>query len=204
MGDGYTRRQVKLTHELLLPYQGLNGFDGLCHVRVYQHPGQLPVVIAGGLTDNPGTSITNAIEMVAAAIQRTVFTDGREFRLVEHYPSSLAVRDQPTFALIHFSHRSIREDPDNPRHYAGSIVILGDETTTAARGREIDGDFREPRWEPIHDIQSLIGCEVQTWPEEQYTVHTVAGEQGEQLLVRLAAQARRRSDEIIEAVEGDR
>jgi hypothetical protein len=53
---------VKLTHELLLPYQGLNGFDGLCHVRIYEDPGQLPVTIAGGLTDNPGTSNTNATD----------------------------------------------------------------------------------------------------------------------------------------------
>lgn len=124
-GPDYTRQQMRLTHELLLPYQGLNGFDGLCHIRVYEEPGKLPVAIAGGLTDSPGTTITNAIEMVAAAIQRSVFTDGREFFLVEHYPSSLAVRDQPTFAIIHFSHRSIHEDPDNPRHYAGNIAIFG-------------------------------------------------------------------------------
>ncbi len=29
------------TRELLLRYQGLNGFDGLCHIRVYEQPGQL-------------------------------------------------------------------------------------------------------------------------------------------------------------------
>jgi hypothetical protein len=46
---------MNLTRELLLPYQGLNSFDGLCHIRVYEQPGQLPVVIAGGLDDNPGT-----------------------------------------------------------------------------------------------------------------------------------------------------
>ena len=60
-----TEPDMDLTRELLLPYQGLNGFDGLCHIRVYEQPGRLPVVIAGGLDDNPGTSITNAIEMLA-------------------------------------------------------------------------------------------------------------------------------------------
>jgi hypothetical protein len=194
---------VKLARELLLPYQGLNGFDGLCHVRVYEDPGRLPVAIAGGLTDNPGTSITNAVEMVAAAIQRSIFTDGREFRLVEHHPSPLAVRDRPTFALVHFTHRSIRENPDNAEHYAGNIVILAEEEATAARGPEIEGDFREPRWEPIDDIHELVGCEVQTWPKDQYTAHTVAGEPGEQLRRRLAAQTCRRSEEIVEAAEGD-
>lgn len=177
--------------------------EGLCHVRVYEEPGRLPVVIAGGLMDNPGTTITNAIEMVAAAIQRSLFADGREFRLIEHHPSSLTVRDQPTFALIHFSHRSIREDPDNAGHYAGNIVILGDEDAAAARGPEIEGDFRDPRWEPIEDIQQLVGCEVQTWPEDQYTARSVAGEQGEQLRRRLAEHAHSRSEEILEALEGD-
>jgi hypothetical protein len=194
---------VKLTRELLLPYQGLNGFDGLCHVRVYEDPGRLPVAIAGGLTDNPGTSITNAAEMVAAAIQRSIFTDGREFHLVEHYPSPLPVGDRPTFALIHFSHRSIHEDPDNTEHYAGNIVILAEDEATAARGPEIEGDFREPRREPIDDIQALLGCEVQTWPEDQYAAHTIAGEPGEQLRHQLASQARRRSEEIVDAVEDD-
>ena len=59
---------MDLTRELLLPYQGLNAFDGLCHIRVYEQPGRLPVVIAGGLDDNPGTSLTLAIEMVAASV----------------------------------------------------------------------------------------------------------------------------------------
>jgi hypothetical protein len=31
--------KVKLLHELLLPYQGLNGFEGLCDVRVYEWDG---------------------------------------------------------------------------------------------------------------------------------------------------------------------
>jgi len=45
-------------------------------------------VIAGALEDAPATTITNAIEMVAAAIQASVFPDGREFELLEHYPGT--------------------------------------------------------------------------------------------------------------------
>jgi hypothetical protein len=63
---------MDLTRELLLPYQGLDLF-GLCHIRVYEQPGALPVVIAGGLDDNPGTSLTLAIEIVAATVQRSEF-----------------------------------------------------------------------------------------------------------------------------------
>jgi hypothetical protein len=194
------------TRELLLTYQGMNGFDGLCHVRVYEQPGQLPTVIAGALEDNPGTSITNAIEMVAAAVQRSQFQDGREFRLIEHYPDTIDRRGTPTYALIHFEHRAIHERPEDPRNHAGQIVVLSDDSTeepAVAHGEEIEGDFRNPRWQPIHDIEKLLGRKIPTWPPGTYTAEAVGDEQGEQLRLRLAAQARRRSTEIIDAVEGD-
>ena len=73
---------MRLTHELLLPHPGINRMDGLSHIRVYEQPGQLPVVITGALHDNPGTTILNAITMVACAIQGALFADGREFRLI--------------------------------------------------------------------------------------------------------------------------
>lgn len=68
---------MELTHDRLLTYQGLHGMDGLCHVRVYEQPGRLPVVIAGVLDDNPGTSVTNAVEMAAQAVKARFFADGR-------------------------------------------------------------------------------------------------------------------------------
>ena len=59
---------MRLTHESLIAYRGFHDINGLCHVRVFEAPGGLPVVIAGALDDRTGTSITNAIEMVAAAV----------------------------------------------------------------------------------------------------------------------------------------
>lgn len=197
---------MHLTRELLLPYQGLNDFDGLCHIRVYEQPGQLPVVIAGELDDNPGTSITNAIEMVAAAVQRSEFSNGREFQLVEHYPDTINRRGTPTYALIHFDHRAIHERPDDPSNYAGAIVILGEdpgEEIMVSRGAEIEGDFRDPRWEPIRDIKQLLGCEVAVWPPGNYTARAVAGEQGERLRSKLAEHARRARDNILTAIGED-
>jgi hypothetical protein len=187
---------MDLTRELLLTYQGLNGFDGLCHIRVYEQPGQLPVVIAGALDDNPGTSITNAIEMVAAAVQRSEFADGREFRLIEHYPEGITDRSTPTYSLVHFNHRAIHEQPNDPRNHAGSIVILGDEATVS-RGAEIEGDFRDPHWEPIERIEELLGCEVAIWSPGSYTARAVAGEEGERLRGELAKNATNTADGIL-------
>ncbi len=44
-----TGQDMDKTRELLLRYQGKNGFDGACHVRGYEQSGQLPVEIAGAL-----------------------------------------------------------------------------------------------------------------------------------------------------------
>jgi hypothetical protein len=190
---------MNLTRELLLPYQGLHGYDGLAHLRIYEQPGQLPLVLAGGLDDNPGTSITNAITMLAAAVQHSQFPDGREFRLIEHYPNTVDERGTPTYALVHFNHRSIDPRSDDPQDYAGTILILGEDTATAAvsHGTPIDGDFREPRWEPVEDIEELLRCTVTVWAPGRYTAGAVGGDEGERLRSLLAENARQISERLL-------
>ncbi len=191
---------MQLTQEVLLPYQGFHGTYGLCHVRVYEEPGRLPIVIAGALDDGPGTSITNAIEMVAAAIQASIFADGREFELIEHYPRSLGDR-QPTFSRVRFEHRKIDESPDNPSNYAGSIIVIDGDDVHEARGHPIQGDFRDPSWTNIADIEQLVGCEVRIWPAGEYTARAVADEQGQQLRDEIAAQTDAATQQLIDAIE---
>jgi hypothetical protein len=167
---------MELTRELLLPYPGLDAFDGLCHLRVYEQPGHLPVVIASGLDDNPGTPLTHAVEMVAAAVQRSQFYDGRDFRLIEHYRDGIDGRPPPAYSLVHFSHRPLEESPDD----SGTI----------------EGAFRHPRWDPIDDVEQLVGCKVTTWRPGLYTARAIAGEQGERLRRELADGGKRIHDPI--------
>lgn len=194
---------MRLTHESLLAYQGLHGTRGLCHVRVYEEPGRLPVVIAGALEDAPGTSITNAIEMVAAAIQASVFSDGREFELIEHYPDRLDGSGAPGFSRIRFVHRSIEEDPGDPSHYAGNLVFIAGEDVHVAEGSPIVGDFRDPSWEPIADIELLLGSEVEVWEPGSYTARAVAGEQGQLLCDEVAEETAAATTRFIDAIEPD-
>ncbi len=194
---------MQLTHQALLPYQGFHGTQGVCHIRVYEQPGRLPIVIAGALDDNPATSITNAIEMVAAQIQANVLSDGREFELIEHYPASLTDEHTPTFSRVRFAHRSIDEDPDDPTHYAGTLLMIDGEKTHVTRGRPIRGDFRDPSWESIDDIEQLLGCEVNVWRAGGYTARAVAGEQGQQLRDEVAEQTTAATRQLIDAIEPD-
>jgi hypothetical protein len=194
---------MQLTHQSLLPYQGFHGTQGVCHIRVYEQPGRLPVVIAGALEDGPGTSITNAIEMVAAAIQANVFTDGREFELIEHYPSSLGDRSAPSFTRVHFRHRSIEDDPGDATHYAGTLVLIDGDEVRVAHGNPIHGTFRDPSWEPITDVDQLVGCEVELWPEGTYTARAVAGEPGQRLRDEVARQTAEADRRLLDAIEPD-
>jgi hypothetical protein len=185
---------IELTRELLLLYQGLHESDGLCHVRVYEQPGRLPVVIAGGLDDNPGTAVALVIEIIAAAVQRSLFAGGREFRLIEHYRDGIDGRQTSTYSLVHFDHRSIHESPDDAASdHAGSVIILPNGAGLSP-GAEIEGDFRHPHWEPIDDVEELLGCKVAVWQPGRYTARAVAGEQGEQLRRKLVQNPQRIRD----------
>jgi hypothetical protein len=153
---------MQLTHQSLLPYQGFHGTRGLCHIRVYEQPGRLPVVIAGALEDGPGTSTTNAIEMVAAAIQAS-----------------------------------------DPSHYAGTLLLIDGAEIHATEGTPIEGDFRDPSWEPVADIERLLGCEVEVWEPGSYTARAVAGEQGQQLRDEVAEESAEATARLRELIEPD-
>lgn len=59
------------------------------HVRVFEAERELPVVIAGQLDDNAGTSVTNAIEEIAAIAADRYFDGATDFELFEFYPAPL-------------------------------------------------------------------------------------------------------------------
>ena len=195
---------MQLTHQSVLHYQGLHGTEGLCHVRVYEQPGRLPIAIVGALDDGPGTSTTNAIEMVAAAAQRACFADGCEFELIEHHPSSIAGYGGPSFCRVHFRHRDIDEDPSDLSHYAGAILSFEPDALDVEPGEPIRGDFRDPTWEPIADIEQFIGCDVELWKADTYTAHAVAGDQGQRLRDKVAARSGRAINQLLDVLEPDR
>jgi hypothetical protein len=160
---------IELTRELLMPYQGLDGREGLCHVRVYEALGRLPVVIVGGLDDNPGTAIALVIETVAAAVQRRLFADGRQFHLIEHYRDPIEGLQTSRYALVRFGGRSV---VGGAGAWDGAGVR---ESAEVREGAGVEGDFRDPRWEPIDDIEELLGCQVAVWWPGRYTARAVAG-----------------------------
>ena len=173
-----------MTTDVLLEFAGLHGSRGLCHVRIYEAPGQRPVALVGQLDEYTGTSITNAAEAVAGAIAQQLLTDGREFRYIEHYPSRMFDEGTPSFDEVFFKHISPGEQPSHPGHYSGTTMILDDDGSgVVLRGDAVPGTFREPDWIPLGDIASeLPGATVKVWPSGEYTAANVAGVAGQALL----------------------
>jgi hypothetical protein len=175
--------------ELLLPYPGFCGFDGVCHVRVFVPCRRLPwrasVALVGGIDDNPGTSITNVIEVVAAVVRRQVFADGRAFVLIEHYADTLGDSSRPAFAIVRFKRTERQPSRDLWAHLGGLHVDLGgQQPLLVAPPGLLRSGFDRPRWYPVghEELQARLGCEVRVWPAGEYTAEAIAGSEGKQLL----------------------
>ena len=182
---------MNLEHEALLAFPGVNGTQGICHIRSFEAPGHRPVVIAGELTDNPGTFIPNAIETLAYTIQTQLYPDGREFQLIQHRP-----RDE--FQAVDFQHRPVSDDPDDPAHLASNTVIITAGQRHTIPGPRMPGDFRDPHWTWVEAIDTLLRTRVQRWEPENYTAAQIGGEAGQQLRDRVQAQNRTASDAMLE------
>jgi hypothetical protein len=89
MGDDETRETgMWLAHDTLFTFKGHWGYTSRCHIRVWRGRGTLSVVMATELPDNPGTSITNAAERLAAEVWERVLSDAREgFIWIQRYPA---------------------------------------------------------------------------------------------------------------------
>jgi len=60
------------------------GVRARCRIRIYR--AHAAVVVITELPDNPGTSVTNAIEYIATCVMHDYKLDPRTTTWVEHYP----------------------------------------------------------------------------------------------------------------------
>ena len=116
---GYLMREerlLELTHDYIHP----TPHGGRCRVRIFEDTTELPVIVGAELTDNPGMSITNAAEQIAAEVLENhphVFDPfalasiaglsyDKPFVWIEHYEDGArgTPRDGATFDLVEFSH----------------------------------------------------------------------------------------------------
>jgi hypothetical protein len=210
----------ELAIDRVLAYRAPNGFDGVCHLRLFEPGGrgQWPVVIVGELSDHAGAcSIVNADEWIAAQVQDGCFADGRRFVYVEHHAETIIGVPEPTFDVVHLE-RARRPAGHAQGDTSGEsrVVVMTEE---GAESHAIPNPPATPAWgwmfrairrEPlaVHELGGggvaldlLPGVEVRVWPTGSYTAYAVAGEEGALPLVHAADANSERADGLTGAVD---
>jgi hypothetical protein len=134
LGDG----RFELDKEGLIVYVGLQGATSMAHARLYEAVDQDPVVIVGELTDNPGTSVLNAVEGVVEALEAAWVPAGCQFLLLGYDA------DEQTFSEVDVA-------GDGASEFVSILDILGQmpalyeakDYTVLTRGTETDERFRK-------------------------------------------------------------
>ena len=100
---------MHLASDYIHPYKDVGGSAAHCRVRIYlpDDMRDAPVVICSELPNNPGGSITNSAEMIAAGVIRA-----NELPIplvwIEHWPEE-STDGQETFDLVDFSGYQVTE-----------------------------------------------------------------------------------------------
>lgn len=142
---------MRLIEDYTHTFYGPTGIRSACRVRFYlpdaAEPGETlgdaPVVIVSELPDNPGTSVTNAIEQIAAELMVAHrLTMGRAPVLVEHFPPGVTGGRDETFDLVVFANYEVQQ---------------------IMRGGIWHKELGAPTWKPLDRciVEVLVGCLVQ-------------------------------------------
>jgi hypothetical protein len=86
-------------------YLGLGTFPSVCLLRAFDVEDSPTVIIATELPHNPGTSVTNAAQDIAAQAYQWLERPVRGITLIEHYEQDGDARyAQERFAVVTFQH----------------------------------------------------------------------------------------------------
>jgi hypothetical protein len=100
---------MHLASDYIHPYKDAGGRPAHCRVRIYlpDDMHDAPVVICSELSNNPGGSITNSAEIIAAGVIRANQLS-TPLVWIEHWPEETA-DGQETFELVIFSSYEVTE-----------------------------------------------------------------------------------------------
>jgi hypothetical protein len=105
---------MRLTEDYIHAFRGPSGARSACRIRLYMPAeedealGDAPVVIVSELANNPGTSVTNAVEQIAAEVMAAHDLETAPV-FVEHYPLEATGGHKETFDLVVFAHHEVKE-----------------------------------------------------------------------------------------------
>jgi hypothetical protein len=135
-----------LASDYIHPYKGTGGHAARCRVRIYlpEEVCDAPVVICSELPNNPGGSITNSVEVIAAGVIESNKLPS-PLVWIEHRPEESTHGREETFDLVVFSSYEVTERAP----YLGKTTTwIGDAT-----------------WKPLDrtTVEALVGGKA-PWP----------------------------------------
>jgi hypothetical protein len=100
---------MHLASDYIHPYKDAGGNPARCCVRIYLRDDMrdAPVVVCSEIPNNPGGSITNSAETIAAGVIRTNELP-TPLVWIEHWPEE-STQEQETFELVVFSSYEVVE-----------------------------------------------------------------------------------------------
>jgi hypothetical protein len=101
---------VHLASDYIHPYKDAEGRPAHCRVRIYlpDDPGDALVVICSELPNNPGGSITNSADVIAAGVIRAHELP-TPLVWIEHWTKEATDGEEETFELVVFSSYKVVE-----------------------------------------------------------------------------------------------
>jgi hypothetical protein len=101
---------VHLARDYIHPYKDAGGRPAHCRVRIYlpEDMRDAPVVICSEVPNNPGESITNSSEAIAAAVIRANELP-TPLVWIEHWPKESTAGGEEVFELVVFSNYEVIE-----------------------------------------------------------------------------------------------
>ncbi len=101
---------MHLASDYIHPYRSSGGRPSRCRVRIYLPDDDLdtPVVVCSELPNNPGGSITNSAETIAAGVIRANELP-TPLVWIEHWPKETTDVEEETFDLVVFSSYKVEE-----------------------------------------------------------------------------------------------
>ena len=134
---------MHLASDYIHPYKDAGGHPAHCRVRIYlpDDMRDTPVVICSELPNNPGGSITDSAEMIAAGVIRANELP-TPLVWIEHWPEESTDGGEETFELVVFSSYEVTE----------RTPYLG----------ETRAWIEEPTWKPLDraSVEVLVGGKV--------------------------------------------
>lgn len=127
-GKGSPQETLRLSGDVF-KFKGIGTCDSYCGVEIMRR-GRAATVILTELPDNPGTSVTNAIENIATLIYKERLSDmaADAITWIEHYPQREKIAETHDRVILQW-------EPSMPHWLGGKIVGTG--------------KFAHPKWMPM-------------------------------------------------------